>query len=119
MDLMETSKRKRIGKENNSNISSQSGAKRPHLDSSGARVYAFLARRIGYTTTPQPVPLLVISKAIGISYKEVRNRVKVLVDMKLVEKWTVKHPTQFKITYYRLTFRDTILESQPLPSSDL
>lgn len=68
-----------------------------------------------------------ISKGIGykknkeerISYKQVRERIERLVEMNLVERWTVKHPTQFKITYYRLTksernvlLRDDLVEEK-------
>lgn len=82
------------------------------VDSISLRLYAFLARKIGYKREPKPVPLFVMSKAIGCSYDQARIRIQQLVEMGMIEKWTVKHPKQFKITYYRLTFSDDMLEKE-------
>lgn len=59
---------------------------------------------MGYSKTPKVVPLLYIAKAVGCSYDEARYRVKKLKEKGIIETWTTKHPTQFKITYYRVPY---------------
>lgn len=90
--------------------SSTSGRKPLGADTISFRLYAFLARKLGYRREPKAVPLFVMARAIGCSYDQVRKRIGLLVEMGLIERWTVKHPKQFKITYYRLTFTDSMLE---------
>lgn len=77
------------------------------LDNLGSHVYAILHRRLGYIRKPQPVPHLYIQKALktkGIetSLMSIQRRIKRLIQLGYLEKWTVKHPTNYKMTYYRI-----------------
>lgn len=73
------------------------------LDSTRA-VYTFLFDRIGYSRRPRPVPLVSIAKSCKLSYKQVRKRLEILQELKKIEMWTTKHPTQYKITYFRIVY---------------
>jgi len=39
-----------------------------------------------------------------LSIDVVRERIKVLIERKLIEKWTVKSPEHYKKTYYRIVY---------------
>jgi len=73
-------------------------------------MYRFLFYKFGYSRHPRCIPVNYIAKAVSkkigksISYDQIRERMKRLVEIGMIEKWTVKHPTQFKITYYRLPY---------------
>jgi hypothetical protein len=85
-------------------MSLRSPYKKIELDTLEIRIYLFIASKIGYSRSPKSVPVLMISKAVRGSYKEVRNRIESLREKGLLEKWTVKHPTQFKISYFRIPY---------------
>lgn len=74
------------------------------LDALAYSIYALLLRRIGYKRKPTSVPLLYIEKCVHTTRKKARNRIQKLVKEGLLETWTTKHPTQFKITYYRIPY---------------
>jgi len=90
-------------------VSAALSRKKP-LDNLGIEIYRFLFHKMGYSRHPKCVPVNYIAKAVSkkmnkdISYDQVRERMKKLVERGMVEKWTVKHPTQFRITYYRLPY---------------
>lgn len=75
-----------------------------NLDRHSIAVFQFFLLKIGYDAIPRPVPLETIENNTGLSRKQVRLRINKLIKGKLLEKWTKKHPTQFKITYYRVIF---------------
>jgi len=74
------------------------------LDQKGLTLYAFLLRRIGYKATPLPVATSYMAKGCGMTARQVGYRISKMVELKLIEKWTVKHPTHYKKTFYRLVF---------------
>lgn len=65
-------------------------------------VYLYFLKTIGDSKRPVVVPMADIAKETLCTYNQVRKRIKILIEAGLLEKWTVKHPTQFKITYYRV-----------------
>jgi len=71
-------------------------------------VYTYLFDKLEkrrYPRRPLAVPLADIAYKTGMSYNQIRNRIKKLVELGKIETWTVKHPTQFKITYFRIVNR--------------
>lgn len=88
------------------------------LDSMSVSIYTFLLRKLGYKRTPQPVPLVLIERYVKGSKRQVEYRMKKLVKIGYVEKWTTKHPTHYKITYYRIPYivnnRINILSNIPI-----
>jgi hypothetical protein len=84
----------------------------------GVSIYSFLLRNLGYRRTPQPVPLILIQRVVKGSKRQVEYRIKKMVDKGMIEKWTTKHPTHYKITYYRIPYHLKIrLEDKNNPLS--
>lgn len=74
------------------------------LDQKSIRLYAFLLRKLGYRSSPLPVALSFMVKGTGLSTQQVRSRLFKLVEGRLIQKWTVKHPQHYKKTYYRIVY---------------
>ena len=74
------------------------------LDPLCLKIHAFLLRKLGYIRRPQVVPLNFIAVSNRCTIKEVRYRIKQLKDRGYIEKWTTKHPTHYKQTYYRIPY---------------
>jgi len=66
-------------------------------------VYAYLRKKTDASRRPQLLTIQEMATACRCTYDQVRYRLKYLEKYGLLEKWTVKHPTKFKVTYYRLT----------------
>lgn len=92
------------------------------LDQLGLRIYAYILARIGFRSTPKPVPLISIATYCACTVNQVRYRLKKIavegpkkgvidkdLELKanraLIRKWTVKHPTHFRNTFYRVNYR--------------
>jgi len=74
------------------------------LDRHGLAVYSFFLEKLGYSATPRPVAISFVAKGLGLSVDQVRYRIDQLVEGKVIEKWTVKHPTQYKKSFYRMVY---------------
>lgn len=74
------------------------------LDPLALKIHAFLLRKIGYIRKPQAVPLNYIIKSNGCTLKQARIRIKQLQERGYIERWTTKHNTHFKQTYYRIPY---------------
>lgn len=74
------------------------------LDQSGLALYAFLLRKLGYSAVPRPVAISYMAEGTKMSVKRIRRRLKQLEDDGLIQKWTVKHPTHYKKTFYRIVY---------------
>jgi hypothetical protein len=74
------------------------------LDQKGLRLYSFLLRRIGFKAVPVPVALSYMVKGSGMSLKQVRRRLDVMVELGIIQRWTVKHPEHFKKSFYRIVY---------------
>lgn len=74
------------------------------LDPLALKIHAFFLRKIGYIRKPQAVPLNFILKSNNCTLKQARIRIKQLQERGYIEKWTTKHPTHFKQTYYRIPY---------------
>lgn len=81
------------------------------------RVYTYFMNKIGYTAVPRSVPLLYCGKKLGLSRQQMRTIIKKLKGKGLLDTWTTKHPTQFKITYYRLPQPQRLFNVSTTPSS--
>lgn len=85
------------------------------LDALAYAIYSLLLRKIGYRRRPTSVPLLYIQKCTHTTRKKARTRIERLKKEGLLETWTVKHPTQFKVTYYRIPY----LVEKSIPSKSI
>ena len=88
---------------------STSDASLPRLDDLAIATLSFFINRIGYGRKPSAVALIFIIqglqyRGVMITQKQLRNRITKLISLGMLEKWTTKHPSQFKITYYRVPY---------------
>lgn len=83
------------------------------IDTLSIRIVIFLARKLHYRKQPKSVPLLMIAKATRSTYDEVRERIKILLQQELIEKWTVSDAPNHKKTYFRLKYPDPTEISTP------
>lgn len=74
------------------------------LDQLGLAVYSYLLGRLSFSAIPKPVPLVPIAVACGCSVEQVKYRVKKLEEKGIIQVWRKKHPTHFKVTYYRIVY---------------
>jgi hypothetical protein len=74
------------------------------LDPLGKAIHAFFLRKLGYRRVPQVVPLNFITASNRCTRNQARYRIKRLIQQGLLEKWTTKHPTHYKQTYYRIPY---------------
>lgn len=80
------------------------------LDKHGVSVLTFLVRKLGYSRTPQAVPLVFIQTGlkrfynIDLSIDQIQYRIQKLILLGHLEKWSTKHHTHYKTTYYRIPY---------------
>jgi hypothetical protein len=74
------------------------------VDTLSLRIFAFLFSKLGYSSHPKSVPLFLVAKAVQCSYKECRDRIKVLEREELIEVWRVKDNQSFKKNYMRMKY---------------
>lgn len=76
------------------------------LSRAEAALFEFLLHKTAGSRVPMAVCMLEMSKAIGVSYKQVRTLKKHLIDKGLIEQWTnpcfVAGNWHGSITYYRV-----------------
>jgi len=74
------------------------------LDPLSISIYRYLLERIQYSKTPKPITLEAISRSCACTRQQTKYRIMKLIDKKLLEKWTTKHPTKYKISYFRMVY---------------
>lgn len=80
------------------------------IDDKAVALLTFLVRKLGYSRVPQPVPLVFIQTGlkrfynVSLTVNQIQYRIKKLVELGHLEKWSTKHHTHYKITYYRIPY---------------
>lgn len=89
--------------------------KKKKLDKISIEIYSLLKKRLGYRKTPLAIPLKYIEKCIGHNKRQIEYRIEKMSKLGYIEKWTTKHPTHFKITYYRIPLLNNNNKESQLP----
>lgn len=81
-----------------------SSKKRPELDSVGQSINAFFLRKLGHIRVPQVVPLNFIATSNRCTINQARYRIKILIKLGYIERWSTKHNIHYKQTFYRIPY---------------
>jgi len=85
-------------------------SRKKKIDHISIEMYRFLFYKFGYSRHPRCIPVNYIAKAVSkkvgksISYDQIRERMKRLVEIGMIEKWTVSDAPNHKKTYWRIKY---------------